>query len=74
MVPAADTKNQIGIGDLQWINNGAQPLETVSTIAACFCHSALVDLVQTGQNDVVLTVGFGILVVAICVFAGVNLF
>jgi hypothetical protein len=74
MIPAADTEHQISVGDFHRVNYSAQSFETVSTISACFGNGTLIDFVQAGQNNVVLTVRIRIDIVAVGVFAGVNLF
>ena len=74
MIPAADPKHQISVGNFHRVNYGACSFQPVGTISACFGNGTLIDFVQAGQNNVVLTVCIGIDIVAIGVFAGVNLF
>jgi hypothetical protein len=73
MIPACDAENNICIGNLFWVNYFASfTFDTVSTIAACFCYSALVNLVNAGQNHVILMICVSIAEPTVGVFAEVN--
>jgi hypothetical protein len=73
--PAGYAENQIGVGDLFGINLfTGLPLVTVGTISPGFSDGPLIDLINTGQDDVVLVIRDRITETAVGVLAEMDLF
>jgi hypothetical protein len=55
--PAGDPENQVGIGDFFGIyDSSGFALDAICTVPASLGHGALIDLCDSGQDDIVLVI------------------